>query len=152
MANCVVCSSTAKYRCPKCYSTYCSVVCFKEHKTQCDPEKKQTNEQDSQASSMHITVEPSPNVIYVNGREPKVAEEALPKTTDLQRALQDEGIQAYLNEHPELVKLMDQLVRLRSQETTNVPVRTLAAIQSHRDNNPAFTELANKVLDLCEEL
>ncbi|THD22030.1 Thyroid receptor-interacting protein 3 [Fasciola hepatica] len=30
---CVVCTTTARYRCPVCKGPYCSVACYKEHKT-----------------------------------------------------------------------------------------------------------------------
>lgn len=46
--NCIVCKNeNSKYKCPNCKSFYCSVKCFKEHKSKCeeaDKSKYQINE------------------------------------------------------------------------------------------------------------
>ena len=38
---CIICNSNnSKYKCPKCNSFYCSILCFKNHKEKCVEEKK----------------------------------------------------------------------------------------------------------------
>ncbi|KAK8823664.1 hypothetical protein WA577_002583 [Blastocystis sp. JDR] len=50
---CVVCKEQeSKYRCPKCGAPYCSVACFKVHKTQCTaPTESNTAGQSTQKES-----------------------------------------------------------------------------------------------------
>ncbi|WBW74129.1 zf-HIT family C/D snoRNP assembly protein Hit1 [Schizosaccharomyces osmophilus] len=148
--GCVVCvEGSAKYKCPKCSAPYCSLACYKQHQQQCSAtsnNNRDTLEEEKKQQGI-VPPKPSPNVLFVNGKYPTIAEEALPTKSQISQAVDDPNVHEMLQSNPEIMASMKRLVELHKTETGPVPLRTLDAIQQNRLHNPDFEQLASYILD-----
>ncbi|EPY52467.1 zf-HIT protein Hit1 [Schizosaccharomyces cryophilus OY26] len=148
--TCIVCvEGPAKYKCPKCSAPYCSLACWKQHQQQCSVTSNtslDTLEDDKNKHDL-LPPKPSPNVLFVNGRYPTIADEALPTKSQISQAVDDPNVQEMLQANPEVRTSIKRLVELHKSEMGPVPTRTLDAIQQNRLHNPEFEQLASYILD-----
>ncbi|EPX72946.1 zf-HIT protein Hit1 [Schizosaccharomyces octosporus yFS286] len=148
--SCVVCvEGPAKYKCPKCSAHYCSLACYKQHQQQCSATSDGNSDTGKESKKQYsiLPPKPSPNVLFVNGKYPTIAEEALPTKSQIDQAVDDPKVHKMLQENPEIAVSMRRLVELQKTETGPVPLRTLDAIQQNRLHNPDFEQLASYILD-----
>ncbi|CAB11725.1 Zf-HIT protein Hit1 [Schizosaccharomyces pombe] len=148
MTTCSICNeSEIKYKCPKCSFPYCSLPCWKIHQSQCETVNDNNTTTFKGVKEPLNPPEPSPNVIYVNGRIPSLAEEALPSESLLESIVEDPSIKNLIESNAELLHIMKELVNLDREEEGSVPLKTLDAIQQQRLHNPSFEKLASMILE-----
>ncbi|KAJ2665347.1 Zinc finger HIT domain-containing protein 3 [Coemansia sp. RSA 1200] len=106
---CAVCSSAAaKYKCSNCYIRYCSVKCFKNHKTEiCTaPKKAPSSAADSSASTgetkgVHTTNDLGPDIDEEEEAKHRLTAQDLAKLNsahNVKRLLMDPSIRAMVND------------------------------------------------------
>lgn len=140
---CVICgkaSEATKYRCPKCGSKYCSVVCYKEHKLSCLAIENKNSE-----STQPLLETISPEV-------------EANQFSKFERILQDETVQGLLRcegieQHLRLIiKILEDPVTSgeHSQEGRRlVALKKIRELRKGgREANAAIEDLATKVIEL----
>ena len=56
---CIICNTKdSKYKCPTCHCFYCSILCFKEHKTKCNKDIKNNNITNNEKQDNNSDVQP----------------------------------------------------------------------------------------------
>ncbi|BFU20705.1 HIT zinc finger protein [Entamoeba histolytica HM-3:IMSS] len=90
---CQICTSNkAKYKCPKCLTPYCTVSCFKKHKSQCKEEIKKSEpilpkRKDKKTNYLSDTIKEK---ILEDKRLLEILQ--IPRTIELLKIVQEEGV------------------------------------------------------------
>lgn len=140
--NCIICdTSKPKYKCPRCTVRYCSLECYRAHRTQCEEiqrEKQAQREENHQSSSNNVNNLPPPGNADDEEEEDEYDDtKIILKESHYETLRNDESIKNALRD-PRLQQIITQI---------DTATDRVEALREARANNPYLREFIDKMLD-----
>lgn len=138
--GCKFCGAKSKYKCPKCFSDYCSINCFKslDH-LQLDDIKQQEQTQTFQEKFVIDTKESNPKM-----EESKY--ERIIKDEVIQQLLRENALQIHLSA---ILKLFQQLPAIERNDLINIRINELR--KGGSEENELVEEFVQRFLYLNDK-
>lgn len=137
--KCEVCYKLlGRYKCPRCFMTYCSVDCYKTHQVNLCEERRKKRQIDAQ---LKVKSDESQNAGQLTSRQPVVDDDSEDKVSeDALKKLGESGVISDMLSNQHLVRMLCHL------DTTPRPDVDVEAAM----HEPIFTEFVDECLRIVD--